>query len=226
MALKVIGAGWGRTGTESLKLALEQLGFDKCYHMFELIKDQSRFPCWLQLEQGQVPDYDALFKGYQSAVDFPAALYYRELMAQFPDAKVILTVRDADSWYESASKTILKGIPGPVLILARIFGFFSPSLRNLPAASEWLNRILFNENALFRGQARNPEALKKIYTAWNEEVQRAVPANRLLVFEVRDGWQPLCSFLNVPVPETPFPRSNDSKSFQKNSMKRLLKGDV
>ena len=122
MALKVIGAGMGRTGTESLKLALEQLGFGKCYHMYELIKDNSRFPCWLQLEKGEVPDYAVLFDGYQSAVDFPAALYYREFMKQYPDAKVILTVRDAGSWYDSASKTILKGIPSPVLFMARVLG--------------------------------------------------------------------------------------------------------
>lgn len=225
MALKVIGAGMGRTGTESLKLALEQLGYGKCYHMYELIKDNSRFPCWLQLEKGEVPDYDVLFDGYQSAVDFPAALYYREFMKQYPDAKVILTVRDAGSWYDSASKTILKGIPSPVLFMARVLGVFSARLRNLPLASEWLNRILFNEQALFRGQAKNREAMMQLFTAWNEEVKRTVPANKLLVFEVKDGWEPLCRFLDVAVPPVPFPRSNDSQDFQKKSMKRLLKGN-
>ncbi|MEP7127738.1 MAG: sulfotransferase family protein [Chitinophagales bacterium] len=226
MSLKIIGAGWGRTGTESLKIALEHLGFGKCYHMFELMKDSTRAKYWLQLEKGEQPDYDALFKDYQSAVDFPAALYYREFMKQYPDAKVILTVRDADKWYDSASKTILKGIPAGVIFFAKVFGIFSKNLRALPKAQKWLDRILFKETGLFQNQSKNREAMKAIFNKWNEEVQQTVPADKLLVFEVKEGWEPLCKFLNVAVPEIPFPKSNDSESFRKRARKGIMRRDV
>ena len=106
MALRVIGAGFGRTGTESLKAALEQLGFGKCDHMFELIKDTRRVVYLEALQRGEQTDLEALFEGFQSAVDFPFALYYRQLMEGFPEAKVILTVRDPDAWYESFRNTM------------------------------------------------------------------------------------------------------------------------
>src|SRR5689334_4198559 len=114
MGLDVIGAGWGRTGTESLKAALELLGFGRCYHAFELIARTRHVPHWRALSRGEKPDYDDLFRGFRSAVDFPAARYYREFAAQYPAAKVVLSVRDPQEWYQSASKTILKGIPGPL----------------------------------------------------------------------------------------------------------------
>src|SRR5579862_2420486 len=132
MALKVIGAGWGRTGTESLKKALEILGFDKCYHMLELIKYPEQLVYWEQLHRKEKPDYDKLFDGYQSSVDFPSSLYYKEFMLQYPDAKVILSWRPADKWYESASKTILKPIPQSMFLIIRIFGIFSRNLRLFP----------------------------------------------------------------------------------------------
>ena len=106
--LKVIGAGLGRTGTESLKKALEQLGFAKCYHMFELMKHPEHLSEWQALRRGQAPNYDFLFEGYASCADFPAAIYYQEFMEKYPEAKVILTVRDPDRWFDSASKTIFK----------------------------------------------------------------------------------------------------------------------
>ena len=224
MALKVIGAGYGRTGTESLKQALEILGFDKCYHMFELMKDTSRFKYWLDLEKKLSTDYDALFEGYQSAVDFPAALYYKEFMQQYPEAKVILTVRDPDKWYDSAKKTILKGFPPAFLLFAKVFGFLSPMLKSMPEADKWIKRILTGPTGLFEGKKDDREFMKDRFVRWNEEVKKTVPSEKLLVFEVKDGWQPLCDFLKVPVPDIPFPHSNDSKSFQKNNRKRFMGG--
>src|SRR5262249_39753399 len=136
MSLKVIGAGWGRTGTESLKKALEILGFGKCYHAFELMKHTDHVVYWEQLARGEKPDYEKLFNGYQSSVDFPACMYYREFMQQYPDAKVLLSVRDADQWYHSAINTIFKvrKIPAAVNVLSRIAGIFSRNFRYVPRA--------------------------------------------------------------------------------------------
>ncbi|MCB9320482.1 MAG: sulfotransferase family protein [Lewinellaceae bacterium] len=132
MGLKVIGAGWGRTGTESLKKALELIGFGKCYHAFELIKDGKRIVYWEQLARGEKPEYDKLFEGYQSAVDFPSAMYYKEFMEQYPDAKVILSYRDAASWYESASKTILRSLPSFLIPVTRFIGLFNKNISYFP----------------------------------------------------------------------------------------------
>lgn len=219
--LKVIGAGLGRTGTESLKMALEQLGFGACYHMFELMKHPEHGEEWEKLRHGEKPDYDHLFQGYQATVDFPACIYYREFMAQYPEAKVVLSVRDADKWYDSASKTLFRGIPSPILSLMRGLGLFFKSVRVFVEGYEWA-QMLVHQN-FFQGETHNREKIKAIFNAWNEEVQRTVPPEQLLIFEVREGWEPLCLFLNVPIPKTPFPHANASEGFQKNVMKRAFR---
>ena len=218
--LKVIGAGLGRTGTESLKKALEQLGFGTCYHMFELMKHPEHLPEWEKLSRGEKPDYEFLFDGYQSCTDFPAAMYYREFMEQYPEAKVVLTVRDADKWYDSATKTILREMPSFFLAIIRFVGLFSKTANSYPAVYHYAKRII--DRGFFEGRTHDREHTKAIFNAWNEEVKRTVPADRLLVFEVREGWEPLCRFLGVPVPSVPFPRSNDGDSFDKNMVKRLI----
>jgi hypothetical protein len=217
--LKVIGAGLGRTGTESLKKALEQLGFGACYHMFELMKHPEHLPEWEKLKRGETPDYPFLFRGYQACTDFPAAIYYREFMQQYPEAKVVLTVRDADKWFDSASKTIFREPPSIFFALLRIFGLFSKTARSYPALNNYARKLVHAE--FFKGRTHDREQTKTIFNAWNEEVKRTVPADRLLVFEVREGWEPLCRFLGVPVPSVPFPRSNDGDSFEKNMVKRV-----
>ncbi|MFI5134742.1 MAG: sulfotransferase family protein [Chitinophagales bacterium] len=214
MSLKVIGAGWGRTGTESLKKALEILGFGKCYHAIELLKHTQHVVYWEQLQRGEKPDYEKLFDGYQSSVDFPACIYYKEFLAEYPDAKVILSVRDKDKWYESAMKTILKfrKMPAGMLIAVRLGGIFSSNLRAVPRVfRSIMGAVHFG---LLEGKMDDAEWMKKKFTEWNEEVKRTVPAEKLLVYEVKDGWEPLCKFLNVPIPDVPFPKSNDSDSFQ------------
>ena len=218
--LKVIGAGFGRTGTESLKMALEQLGFSKCYHAFELMQYPEHLPEWKKLQRGEVPDYDLLFKGFQSSADFPAALYYKEFIKRYPNAKVVLTVRDPEKWYASASKTIFRKIPNFILALIRLIGLFSKTARAFPDMHIQIRDLVHDD--VFKGRANDHEHAIATFNAWNEEVKRNVPADRLLVFEVKDGWEPLCRFLNVPIPSMPFPRSNDSDSFDKNLAKRII----
>ncbi len=223
MPLQVIGAGWGRTGTESLKSALEILGFDRCFHMFELLKTPGQVVQFEKLARGEKPDYEDLFRGYLSAVDFPAALYYRELLAEYPDAKVILTVRDPDAWYASASGTILRDLPTRMLALARALGVFWPTLRMLPRLADYVRSALFA--GLFEGRRKDAAWTKARFVAWNDEVLRTVPASKLLVYEVRSGWEPLCAFLGVPIPDVAFPRSNDGKSFdERTKPTALLRG--
>lgn len=217
--LKVIGAGIGRTGTESLKKALEQLGFGTAYHMFELtMKHPEHLPEWQKLARGEEPDYERLFAGYQSTTDFPACIFYQEFMAQYPEAKVVLTVRDANKWYDSAAKVIFRGVPAPIVALIRFVGLFSKKAR---AGVQTINFAKDVVNHFFEGRTGDREHTKAIFNAWNEEVQRTVPPDRLLVFEVREGWEPLCRFLDVPVPATPFPHANKGDTFEKDFLKRI-----
>lgn len=220
MSLQVIGAGVGRTGTESLKLALEQLGFGKCYHMFELMKNPNHLVEWKKLEAGQLPDYGKLFAGYSSSVDFPACIYYKEFLEQYPDAKVILTVRNADQWFDSASKTIFRPIPGFLLGFLKIMGIFFHKAKAFPLGYDYAKRIVHQH--FFDGKTTDREHCVAVYQAWNEEVKRNVPADKLLVFEVKQGWEPLCRFLNVPVPQNPFPQANKGESFLKNISKKIF----
>lgn len=220
MALEVIGAGIGRTGTESLKLALEELGFGKCYHMFELVKNPDGLSEWEKLERGEQADLEKLFEGYGSAVDFPAFFYYEDLLRSFPNAKIILTVREPDRWYESAAKTIFRPVPNLLFLLARIFGVFSKKARKFPGIYAFIKRI--GHEKLFNGKIKDPIHCKAVFNSWNEEVKRSIDADKLLVFEVKQGWEPLCKFLNVPVPEKPFPHSNKGGSFQKNASRKVL----
>lgn len=218
MALKVIGAGFGRTGTESLKAALEQLGFGPCDHMFELIKTTWRVEHLEKLERGEPADLEALFDGFQSAVDFPYAKYYRELMVAYPDAKVVLTVRDPEAWYESARKTILRKMPTALMPVARVLGLFSRNARGFPRWYRYVDGAIFR--GVFEGRTRDRAFMIDRFERWSDEVQKTVPPERLLVFQVSEGWEPLCEFLGVPVPDGPFPRSNDGASFEKRTSLR------
>jgi hypothetical protein len=200
--VKVIGAGFGRTGTLSLRIALEQLGFTRCYHMTEVMsRRHDHAQLWLQRAQGQAVDWRQLFEGYEATVDFPACTYYRELMDAFPDAKVLLSVRSAESWYDSARATIhaSSSVPLPV------------PLRWIPFANAMTTAVrlaIWGPGGLFDGRFLERNYALAVYERWNESVKAEVPAERLLVFDVREGWGPLCSFLNVPVPDKPFPRVN------------------
>jgi len=215
MGLKVIGAGWGRTGTESLKKALEILGFGKCYHMFELIRNGEDIIFWEELNKGNTPDYEKLFEGYQSAVDFPACLYYREFMVQYPEAKVILSYRDAEQWYASARKTIFRPLPKLLIPASRFLGLFNRRIAYLPLIYEKVMRPMFE--VTLEGKANDHDHMIIAYNQWVMDVKRNVPAHKLLVFEASDGWEPLCKFLDVPIPSLPYPHGNDSEEFRRRT---------
>ncbi|WP_284124742.1 sulfotransferase family protein [Parerythrobacter aestuarii] len=198
MALKVIGAGLGRNATFSTKFALEHIGFGPCYHMAEVFASARRnVPLWLDVVNGK-PDWDAVFDGYESTTDYPACSYWRELADYYPEAKVVLTTRDPDSWFESVSDTIfseamqghLVGTPTGDMMQGAIFDFFDGGdIRNRAFMTDW-------------------------YAKRNQQVIDTLPAERLLVFHPKDGWEPLCRFLGVEVPPEPFPRVNSRDELQ------------
>lgn len=198
MTLKVIGAGFGRTGTMSLKLALEQLGFGPCYHMVEVFHGQA-FAEWSKAIQGGPADWDAIFKGFLSAVDFPVCGFYRELADRYPEAKVILTERDPRSWYESAQATILN--PATAARAGEV-----------PGASPMLSALF---SRFFGVPLDDRDAVIAVYRRHNEEVKRTISPQRLLVYRVEEGWEPLCRFLGVAIPAAPFPKVNTREGFGK-----------
>ncbi|MEO8309049.1 MAG: sulfotransferase family protein [Pseudomonadota bacterium] len=191
MSLKVIGAGLGRTATFSLKFALEHLGFGPCYHMSEVFAGARRnVPLWINAVKGK-PDWEEIFRGFQSTTDYPACTYWRELTDLYPQAKVILTVRDPDSWFDSVSETIFSE-----KMLASLAG--SP-------VEVMMNGVVFNA---FEGKVKDRAFMTRWFTQRNQQVIDALPPERLLVFSPKEGWEPLCAFLDVPVPSVPFPRVN------------------
>ena len=204
MALQVIGAGLGRTGTMTLKTALEMLGFVPCHHMVEVFAHMEQAPFWLRAAKGEAVDWEEFFARYNASVDWPSAHFYAQLAERYPDAKVILTRRDPQRWYESMSETILKAMaasgdgPAPddhpmrfadIIIAEKTFG------RDFSAAS-----------------------VIAAFERHNAEVQRVIPADRLLVFEAAQGWAPLCDFLGVAAPAVDFPRTNSREEFWQHTM--------
>lgn len=201
MTLEVIGAGWGRTATNSLKLALEQLGYGVCHHMWEVAHDQDRLvPLWNAALDGK-PNWPALFENNRAAVDWPVAGFWREIATYYPDAKVILTTRSAESWCASISETILKVVLDPEV---------------LPEPARPVARMARRVVLRSIGEDFSPLALKARFRAHESEVKDSIPADRLLIFSPSDGWHPLCSFLGRPAPDAPFPRSNARDEFFAN----------
>jgi hypothetical protein len=211
--VKIIGVGFGRTGTASLKLALEQLGLGPCHHMVEIVQDPSRARAWLAAAEGR-PDWDELFAGFNSTVDWPAAAFWRELIDAYPDAPVILTVRDPQSWYDSAAQTIFrsagrsKGRLGAAML--RLVRLANPGFADFIALTE----VVVNDR-VFDGRAADRAHAIAVFEQHTAQVRATVPADRLLVFDVAQGWQPLCEFLGLPVPDEPFPRVNDTAEFNR-----------
>jgi len=199
MTLKVIGAGLGRTGTYSLKLALEELGFGPCHHMEEVLKDPMRqVPLWSAALQGK-PDWEATFEGYNSAVDWPGAAFWQELADHYTEAKVILTVRSAESWSQSYSETISK--------------LLSTRDQAPEHMRPWFDMALaVTAKSGVHGEL-DEAGLKKAFKDHEQAVRDAVPSNRLLIYQVMDGWQPLCKFLDRPIPDGAFPKSNNRSEF-------------
>ena len=212
MALRVIGAGLGRTGTLSLKTALEELGFSKCYHMTEVLAHPEHVAVWDAAARGESVDWETLFHGYQATVDWPGCNFFEEFMRRYPEAKVILTVRDPERWYDSARQTIYHVRHA----FPRWVRLFVPRMRHF---IRMLDRLVWD--GMFHGRFEDKSLAIEVFKRFNEQVQRVVPPDRLLVYQVQEGWGPLCSFLGVPVPAgKPFPHVNDAVEFRRRPSAR------
>ena len=200
MALKVIGAGFGRTGTLSLKKALELLDYERCYHMSEVVGAPEHNALWRAAWRGDDP-WEALFHGFRAAVDWPACAFWPRLMEVYPDAKVILTVRDAESWFESATETIFRSMTEGMQV-------DDPLRRERMVMAK---EIIVD--GTFGGDLTDKAAVIAAYEANVARVRAEVPPERLIVFDGRDGWGPLCQALNKPEPAVPYPRINSRSEF-------------
>jgi len=199
MELKVIGLGLGRTGTYSLKTALEQVGLGPCHHMERVAQNMPvQLPLWNALLENPT-NFEAAYEGMQSAVDWPTAAFYKELYQHYPNAKFILTHRSKESWAESFGSTIYK------LLSDR---------ENAPAPiQEWLNMVVKVIEKTGFSMGLDFEGLAERYEAHNKAVRELIPDGQLLVYQVKEGWEPLCKFLNVEAPTMDFPRTNNREEF-------------
>lgn len=196
--LKLIGAAFPRTGTMSVKNALESLGFGRCYHMQEVWENPEHIPIWAATCDGEMPDWRNFLAGYAVTLDTPACLYWKELASAFPDAKVLLLQRDPESWYESMYSTVYQVIMGPK-------GKSDPAL-------QMVRRLFFEQ--YMAGRFDDRDFAIRIYQRYCEDVIQNVPRDRLLVYEVSQGWAPLCDFLGYDVPNKPFPTKNSRNEFR------------
>lgn len=201
MPLSVIGAGFGRTGTMSIKMALEQLGLGPCHHMEEVFANPAQLPHWLAAADGQKVDWDEVFIGYNSTIDWPSAHYWRDLANVYPDSKILLSVRSTNRWWESFSGTIKTILQNKDSIPDE----HSRSVINMA------HKIIVEQT--FGGALNDKSVVLSEYQKRIDDVKQAIPADRLLIFDVTEGWAPLCEFLNLPIPDGDFPRSNSRDEF-------------
>ena len=212
--MRVIGAGFGRTGTTSLKAALQELGLSPAYSLTEVFENPEHVEFWEAARCGEKVDWRGFFEGYEVAVDWPACAFYEELMEAFPEASVVLTVRDPEPWYESMRATIyqlrkLTNGPPPVRVALALAGMFAPGPTGVARLAD---RLVWEDT--FKGHFDDRDYVMEVFEANNEEVRRQVPPKKLLTFDVREGWEPLCDFLGVEVPSKPFPHLNESREMR------------
>jgi hypothetical protein len=198
MELQVVGAGVGRTGTESFKLGLERLLGGRCYHMLELIANPDGFRHWIRAAEDDMPDWDEVFDGYVAAVDWPAAAFWPEISAAYPDALVLLSVRNsAEEWYRSASQTIFSippdKMPGDNAFAAAFFAMMAKR---------------------FTAELGDPVKAMAAYEAHNQRVRDTIPPERLLEWRPGEGYGPICAALDLAEPDEPFPHVNTTEMFQ------------
>ncbi len=202
MSLQIIGPGFGRTGTKTTKTALEHLGFGPCHHMYEVFENPPQVAHWTAIAAGETVDMRDVFAGYRSQIDWPGAHVWRETAKAFPDAKVLLTMRPEESWWRSYSKTI---------------GKFMKHFKNLEVPPHIFEMACAMEtlvdNGTFGGRPNDKETVLAAYRQRKADVEAEIAADRLLVFDVAEGWEPLCAFLDVPVPDAPFPHENKKEDF-------------
>jgi len=200
MTLEVIGPGFGRTGTLSTKAALERLGFSKCHHMVEVLENREQIDIIHAAARGEPTDWAALFRDYRAQLDWPCCAFWRELTDAFPEARVVLTVRHTESWLRSINETILPRM--------RALKDVPPDMR---AWADMVRAVIVERT--FGGEIDDLGHVAAVYERHNEEVISTVPRDRLLVYDVRYGWDPLCRFFRAPTPDEPFPRTNSAAEF-------------
>lgn len=207
MPLKVIGVGFPRTGTLSLKLALEQLGFGPCHHMIEILQHPEQALLWGRKFGGESLDWDEVFAGYASTTDAPSCFFYKELAARYPDAKLVLSTRSAESWWQSAQATVMSAENRERMM-------HSPNAALMAPMFQQMREYLSKRPGSFP-DPENADAEQAItaFNRHNEGARREFSPGRLLVFEAKEGWEPLCGFLDVPVPDIPYPRANSREEF-------------
>ena len=211
--IKVVNLSLGRTGTMSLKHALEALGLDKCYHFSDMFQYPEHTDIWRSLAKGTPIDWETVFEGYQSTVYWSTSYDYQLLLNKYPDMKFILTVRESEAWYKSTFDTVysLNRLTLSRIISLKIKGLFDPELRKLYKVWRFQETLLWQNT--FKGRFHDKDFAIQQFEQHIENVKKNVPAERLLVYKIQQGWQPLCDFLQVPVPNTDFPRVNDTASF-------------
>ncbi len=197
MSLKIVGAGVGRTGTHSLKIALEQLLGGTCHHMVEMFVRPDQVASFIGAIDGAPTDWSAVMNDFTAMVDFPGSLFWREIAAAFPDAPVLLSSRDAEGWYKSASNTIFVSLDG------------AP-----PELQPWMQAVKRCLHDRFNDDFQNKDAMIAAYEAHNAAVRAEVPASRLIDWTPSDGWGPICAALNMAVPDEPFPLTNTTSEFR------------
>jgi hypothetical protein len=206
--MDVIGVGFGRTGTLSLKAALERLGAGPCMHMIPVLEDPERARLFRKAAAGDDASLDAALDGHRSTVDWPGTYFWRYLVDRHPHAKVVLTVRDPQEWYDSAYRTIYRAATAP-----------RPADEGAATAIDMAHAVVWD--GTFDGRFADRDFAVRVFTEHIDAVRREVPAERLLEYEVKQGWEPLCAFLGRPVPEEGFPRLNDSAAFAEMAAARF-----
>lgn len=222
MSIEIIGAGFPRTGTTTLKKAIEILGYNKTYHFKDLVANPNDLKYWKELEETGNTDFESLFKGYRATSDFPAYPYYKILLKKYPDAKIILTKRDPEAWYKSTSDTIWKAGPQNVLAKVALLGkmLLNKQLKKKMNCIKFMRKIYLSNQ--FDGQFGDEASAKKTFINHIQEVAQNVPKEKLLVYEVANGWEPLCKFLDKNIPQIEFPHLNKNKDFHK-MVKKMIK---
>lgn len=201
MTLQVVGAGLGRTGTLSLKTALEMLGFAPCHHMLEVRSHPEQVPFWLRAAKGEAVNWDDMFGAYKASVDWPSCHFYKQLAAHYPNAKVILSRRDPAKWYDSMCETIFPAIERAAKDPAR------------PEGGSFVERIVVQQT--FNNDLGRDNVIAA-FERHNAQVIATIAPERLLVFEAANGWEPLCKFFGVDVPAEPYPRTNSRDEFKQH----------
>jgi len=225
MSIKIIGAGFPRTGTTTLKRSLETLGHNRVYHMKELLVNPDRLQYWKTLDETGTTDWDSLYDGYDATVDFPAYPWYKEHMLQYPDAKVVLTVRDFEDWYKSVYSTVYQAGPQTPIEKIKMIGklLTNSRVRNVVSCIKLFKKKFFAQE--MSGKFLDKEHAKGVWDGHLAAVKAHVPEDKLLIYDVREGWAPICKFLGVEEPSEPLPHLNKKENF-KQMLPKLMKGQM